>query len=148
VSKPKTTDVIMVKVDNDGRYQAIDAEAVKVLGGREAFTVAIPVQGRSNNQNATWAMFYNIISKHRGDMTAPEVKRECKLRYGVPILRAENEAFRAFYDAGLKMLKYEQKLEAMEFVPVTSIMSKSQGMVYTETLQREYAAQGIVLDVL
>lgn len=150
--KPKTQEIIMVKVDKPipglDMYSAIDEAAVKVLGGRKSFEAQIPVMGRTLSQNALWAPWYRQIAAVRGDMTMEEVKRECKLRYGVPILRAENKKFRSMYDAGFKHLSYEQKLEAMEFLPVTSILSKGQGVIYTETLQRNFAEQNIVLDVL
>ena len=49
----------------------------------------------------------------------------------------------------LKPLLYEDKLELMkELVKVTSLLSNAQGMIYTETLQREYAKQSMILEVL
>ena len=65
----------------------------------------------------------------------------CKLHFGVPILRAEDEHFREFYDGALKRLTYEQKMAAMEYVPVTSIMSKAQLSRYLEDMRESFASQ-------
>ena len=149
--KAKSTTVIMVKAPANYSgitYAPIDKPAEDVLAKRNSFEVQIPVRGRSLPMNSLWAVWYSLIGKETGQ-TPAEVKAECKLIYGVPILRAEDQEFRKLYDKTLKHLSYEYKLELMkELVQVTSLFSKSQGMIYTETLQREYAKQQIVLDVL
>lgn len=102
---------------------------------------------RSISQNDISHAWYAEISKHKGDESPKEVKRECKLRLGVPILRAEDDDFRNFYDKAMKnTLTYEEKLEAMDFVPVTSQMSKAQLSQYLEAMQQEYCKQGIFLE--
>ncbi len=150
MTKPKTEDVIMVRTGSNeygSSYSPIDAEAESVLGGRKSFTVAIPVRGRSIPQNALWAVFYRIVGKDTGQ-TAEEVKRACKLNYGVPILLAEDKSFRRVWNAKFANDTPAQQLYMMKYLPVTSLFSKGQGIIYTETLQREFAEQNIVLDVL
>jgi len=97
--------------------------------------------------NSLWAVWYGLIGKESGQTTL-EVKCECKLLYGVPILCAEDEAFRRVWLAKFAGDTYEQQIFMMRYLPVTSLLSKSQGMIYTETLQREYASQSINLVVL
>ena len=148
--KAKSTTVIMVKVSPDYTgvsYAPIDKPAQDVLGNRTSFEVQIPVRGRSLPMNSLWAVWYSLIGKESGQ-TTEEVKRECKLLYGVPILCAEDEAFRRVWEAKFAGDTYEQKLFMMRYLPVTSLLSKSQGMIFTETLQREYAKQQIILEVL
>ena len=139
----------MVKVgkwEGIDTYVAMDKEGETVLSGRKTLTAAIPVRGRSVPQNAVWAVFYRYIGKHTGQ-TPEEAKRECKLNYGVPILVAEDEKFRRMWLAKFDSDTYEQKLFMMRYLPVTSILSKGQGIIYTETLQREYAKQGLRLEI-
>lgn len=148
--KAKSTTVIMVKAPANYSgitYAPIDKPAEDVLGNRATFEVQIPVRGRSLPMNSLWAVWYGLIGKEVGQKTE-EVKRECKLLYGVPILCAEDEAFRRVWLAKFADDTYEQKLFMMRYLPVTSLLSKSQGMIYTETLQREYASQSIDLVVL
>lgn len=150
MSKPKTQSVIMVKVDNTftgDKYAALEGDGEKLLNGRHSFEAAIAVMGRSMNQNALWAIWYAQIGKEQGQ-TPAEVKRECKLNYGVPILCAQSEEFRRVWAAKFADDTYEQQLFMMKYLPVTSLFSKYQGMDYTETLQREYAKQQIQLIVL
>ena len=148
--KAKSTNIIMMKVPPNYTgisYAPIDKAAEDVLGNRNSFEVKIPVRGRSLPMNSLWAVWYGLIGKESGQSVV-EVKCECKLLYGVPILCAEDEAFRRVWLAKFAGDTYEQQIFMMRYLPVTSLLSKSQGMIYTETMQREYAAQQIILDVL
>ena len=100
---------------------------------------------RSLEQNRTQFLWAREAADQRGDMTTEEVRCEWKLHFGVPILRAESEAFRDVYDAAIKPLPYELKLKAMRFIPVTSEMNVRQMVAYLDTIQRECAEQGIRL---
>jgi len=100
---------------------------------------------RSLEQNRTQFLWAREAADQRGDMTTEEVRCEWKLIYGVPILRADSEAFRDVYDAAIKPLPYELKLKAMRFIPVTSEMNVRQMVAYLDTIQRECAEQGIRL---
>lgn len=102
---------------------------------------------RSLSANAISHVWYAAISKELGEQTPEEVRCECKLRYGVPILRAEDPDFRAMYDRAIKPhLSYEEKLQAMRFLPVTSLMSREQMRRYLDTIQSEYAKRGVELE--
>ena len=102
--------------------------------------------GRSIPQNSIAHAWYNEIAVQMAD-TPESVKCECKLRFGVPILRAEDPEFREVYDASiLRNLTYEQKLKAMIFIPVTSNMTKPQLSRYLEHIQMSYAQQGVIVE--
>jgi hypothetical protein len=92
-------------------------------------------------------VWYNEIALQLGDRSVNEVKGECKLKYGVPILRAENEEFRLVYDKFLKPFSYEEKLEFIiaTDLPVTRLMSTPQMTRYMDEVQRVYAMQGVRL---
>ena len=149
-TKKQTIVMHKVPIQCKGRdlYAALELVGVKALGGRAWFEVDVYIDGRSNLQNSLWAVWYNHISKQLQEYTPRQVKCICKLRYGVPILRAENGEFRRVYNKYMLHMSYEEKLEFIYYVRVTSEFTKSQGCVYTETLQREYAQQGVVLEVL
>ena len=80
-----------------------------------------------------------------GDRTADEVQAEWKLTIGVPILRSENEGFRADYDDALKGLPYEMKLRLMNRIRVTSEMTMPQMRAFMDAIQRQAAEQGVTL---
>ena len=103
--------------------------------------------GRSIDQNALSHCWYNQISQDLAEQTPEEVKCECKLRFGVPILRAEDPDFREMYDASIKQhLTYEQKLKAMIYLPVSSLMTKDQLSRYLQVIQYQYAQRGVNLE--
>ena len=71
----------------------------------------------------------------------------CKLNFAVPILRSEDEQFRFFYDSSIKSsLTYEQKLQAMKYLPVSSLMTNAQFKKYCETMQEYFAKIGVNLE--
>ena len=94
---------------------------------------------RSLDQNSISHAWYEQISRELREETPLGVKNFCKQNYGVPILRAENEEFRQQYDTVLKPLSYDKKLLAMNFLPVTSLMTKDQLSQYLEAMQSAYA---------
>jgi len=102
---------------------------------------------RSLDQNAISHCWYEQISRELREETALGVKRYCKLHFAVPILRAEDEEFRSFYDHAIKPhLNYEEKLQAMDMVPVTSRMSVTQLSQYLEAMQVHFAGRGVMLE--
>lgn len=96
---------------------------------------------RSLDQNGISHVWYEQIARELREDTALGVKKFCKLHYGVPIMRAEDEDFRRLYDLVIKPLAYEKKLEAMAAWPVTSLMTKDQLSQYLEAMQAGYAGR-------
>ena len=125
-----------------------DLKAFKAMLDNLAMPFTVEwVQGRdrSKDQNALQFLWATEAAFQRGDLTAEEVRREWKLRHGVPILRDDSAEFRELYDRAIKPLPYEMKLEAMAFIPVTSEMKVRQMVRYLDTVQRECLQQGIRL---
>lgn len=115
------------------------------LAGKRPIFELVP-EKRSIDQNSMFYALYQQIAQQAGDQSIQDVRRECKLRYGVPILRAGDSEFKALYDKCIKdALTYEEKLQAMDILPVTRRMSKEQGTEYIDTILREYSSQGYAL---
>ena len=102
--------------------------------------------GRSLSQSALSHVWYEQVARELREDTPLGVKCFCKLHYGVPIMRAEDEEFRTLYDSVIKPLSYEKKLEAMKVWPVTSIMNKDQLSQYLTTMQYGYGGRGVWLE--
>lgn len=97
---------------------------------------------RSLDQNALSHTWYEQIARELREDDALGWKCFCKLNFAVPIMRAEDAEFRQFYDASIRSsLSYEQKISAMKFLPVTSLMTKPQLSRYLETMQAHFAYQ-------
>jgi hypothetical protein len=103
---------------------------------------------RTSHQNRLQRKWMVEISEQLGDRTPEEVRGYCKLHFGVPILRNENDAFCHEYDAIVRPLPYEHKLKLM-MVPfdfgVTRIMTTRQKTAYLDAIQKHFSEQGVVL---
>ena len=102
---------------------------------------------RSIPQNSLVHVWYEQIARELREDDALGWKCYCKLNFGVPILRAEDDEFRQFYDGAIKLsLSYEQKLAAMKYLPVTRLMTKEQLSKYAEAVQPDFARRGVQLE--
>ena len=101
---------------------------------------------RSVDQNSISHSWYEQIAQELREDTVLAIKCQCKLQYGVPILRAEDADFRAMYDASIKGRTYEEKLAIMKYLPVTSLMTTAQLSQYLEAMQTAYASRGVRLE--
>lgn len=101
---------------------------------------------RSLPQNAITHAWYSQIARELREDDELGWKSYCKLHHGVPILRAEDEDFRTAYDSVIKPLTYEQKISAMKFWPVTSLMTKEQLSKYAEAVQVDFLRRGVRLE--
>lgn len=131
---------------------AATAHVVKCLDHTEKWRVTIApyALGRSIEQNKLQRRLIGIIAEQLGDRTAEEVRGECKLTLGVPILRAEDETFREKYDAIVRPLAYEQKLALMMEpfdMPVTRLMTVKQKTEYLDAIFRHYSELGVMFPV-
>lgn len=113
------------------------------------FCISItPGRRRSIEQNRLQRLWCNEIAEQRGDTTPEEVRGYCKLTIGVPILRAENEAFCLRYDEVVKPLSYEQKMAIMMEpldMPITRFMTTKQKTKYLDGVYQHFTEKGIVL---
>lgn len=104
-------------------------------------------RNRSLQQNALLAKWYGEAAEQLGDRTFAEVRAECKLTMGVPILRRDDERFRETYDRVLKPLTYEEKLRLVEMteLPVTRCFSVRQMREYMDAVSQHFAEAGVRL---
>jgi len=109
-------------------------------------TVQFVDENRTLSQNDLIYQLYRQISTNVDDDSFADIRRECKLRYGIPILRSIDPEFGAIYDKSIKHgLDYEKKLILMDFIDVTSKFKKAQASEYIDTIIREYSKRGISL---
>lgn len=113
---------------------------------RKYLTVSITHgKARSLDQNAISHAWYEQVARELREDTPLGVKSFCKLHFGVPILRAEDEDFRAKYDKAVKPMAYEDKLILMEWFPVTSLMTTPQLSQYLEAVEAHYHKHSVWL---
>lgn len=128
-------ELALLKVYLDGRKRPF---SVEITEGRD----------RSTEQNRLAFKWYVEISDQTGE-DREDVRARCKLEIGVPILRAEQEKFRATYDRLIRPLAYPEKLALIRDIelPVTSLMNVDQMSRYLDVVFRRHAEIGVVLTV-
>lgn len=108
------------------------------------FTKGAPRSVDQNRLQRKWL----LEAQEQGDQTAEEYRGYCKLHFGVPILRAENEEFREVYDRLVRPREYHEKLELMMVpmdLPVTRIMTTKQKTRYLDMMHNFFIEQGFLL---
>lgn len=135
-------------VNSEQSLQSCIGELRELFKTRKYFSLKPKFgKGRTLDQNALSHAWYAQVSRELNQDSERDVKRFCKLHFGVPILRAEDEDFRASYDTCIKpVLSYEQKLVAMDMLPVTSTMTTKQINQYMEDVRDHYQRHGVMLE--
>jgi len=102
---------------------------------------------RTGMQNRLSFRWYQDIARQLGDRTTSEARAECKLAFGVPLLCAENEAFRLSWERTTGHLTYADKLAAVEAfdLPVTRLMTVKQMTAYMDAIVRHWLPLGVRL---
>ena len=110
-------------------YGSTDIEVFDSLEENKVYKADLknisPKDLRSLQQNRMQHKWLRDMEK-QGDQTAEEYRAYCKLHFGVPLRRIEDDNFRAVYDEVIRPLDYEKKLKIMSVpidLPVTSEMS-------------------------
>lgn len=122
----------------------------RIEGHKLPFTAEITAgRRRSVDQNRLQRKWMAEIAEQWGE-TAEYWRGYCKLCIATPILRAENDEFRAKYDEHVKPLDYETKIAIMQEpldLPVTRLMTTAQHTTYLDAVFKHFAEQGVVLTI-
>ena len=102
---------------------------------------------RSGQQNRLAFRWYQDISMQLGDRDVETVRADCKVTFVVPILSADDDAFRADWDRSIGRFTYEGQREIVKRlqIPVTSLMKVAQMTAYLDAVHGVYAPQGVRL---
>lgn len=127
------------------------ASLINHLGNmRHPFTVSV-IKGakRSDEQNQTVHKWFGELAGQRGDVTADEVKSECNLEYGLPIMMEADAEWKAVFGHLFRGLDYQRKLKAIRVldVPFTRRMTVQQLNRYMTAMQKDAAERGFVLTI-
>lgn len=125
-------------------------QTVTFLNNQSQFPLQITIKAgkepRSAQQNRLAFQWYKDAAE-QGDSTAPQYRAQCKLWFGVPIMR-EDEDFRIKYDEVIKGLPYETKIALMDEpfnFPITSLMNVKQFTRYLDCVWNHFSDKGFQL---
>ena len=134
-------------INSDSSLQSVIGDIRELYHANKFLKISAKVgKSRSLDQNSISHAWYEQLARELKEDDALGWKQFSKLHCGVPILRAEDEEFRRFYDGAIKGLTYEQKLSAMKFMPVTSLMTKPQLSKYLEAMQEIFIQHTVRLE--
>jgi len=102
---------------------------------------------RTRPQNRTIHLWYGELAVQRGDVTPADVKAECNLQFGRPILARDDAEWESAFGYIFDALSYPAKLKAIRVldVPFTRRMTVPQLKEYMDAMQTEYRSQGFHL---
>ncbi|WP_136420313.1 hypothetical protein [Herbaspirillum sp. ST 5-3] len=137
-----------IVINSTDSLQRVFGELREMFGKHKFLRLNVKTgKDRSLDQNAISHVWYEQLSRELPEEDALGWKCFCKLYFGVPLMRAEDEEFREFYDAAIKKsLTHEQKLAAMKYLPVTSHMTTAQLSKYLEAMQQHFIKHGVMLE--
>lgn len=103
---------------------------------------------RTAAQNRLIHRWFSDIERHHSiGQTAAEIKAQCNLTYGLPILTRDDPEWASAFAYIFKSLNHEAKLKAIRVldVPFTRRMGVRQLSEYMDQMQRDYAEMGVRL---
>jgi hypothetical protein len=139
----------------DWRHVVKDAESLVALYTRlgdmpQPFNVTVQEgegKKRSMSQNGLFHAWMGQIAKATHD-TPASVKADCHIQWGIPIFRADDEAYAAFIERALggQTRKAVKDMIKAGYVPCTSLMSKPILAQYMDAVWRHYAPHVQLMD--
>lgn len=123
-------------------HRLIDAApAGAVVNVRDA------TEARTSAQNRLVHRWFADIARAMVGQSEAEIKAECNLIYGRPILARDDPEWEAAFGYIFDSLSYPAKLKAVRVldVPFTRRMKVKQLSEYMEQMQKDYREQGIYL---
>ena len=123
---------MIVRTDKDRNEFIIKALSVDLTKKPWEFNAEPYKPNRSAAQRRLTYMWYAEIGKHTGNGKDYE-RNFCKWTYGCPILIANDNPkrnFTPFYEKLINTYTYEERIEAMAFVEVTSLFKVGENVEY------------------
>ncbi len=134
-------------VKNSDQLKNAQAWLAKLFNQYGWIKVMVQTEKRSISKNALSHVWFKEIANQTG-CTENEAKAQCKLEFGVPLLRSEDQKFNAWCERVLDNLSHEGRIAAMRYFPVSSIMDEKQMHEYLQKISMTYANRGIILTSL
>lgn len=120
-----------------------------VPGVKYSITIKKYSKKRTLTQSAQSFVWYSQIARELNEDNEQGWRRFCKLHFGISILRAQDSEFRQLYDKCIRQsLSYEEKLVAMDILPVTSRMNTEQFSMYFTAMQDHFIKLGVNLEFI
>lgn len=127
-----------------------DLSAVRYHLERREFPYAVTVtagEKRTDAMNRTIHKWFSQIATHYGDRDILDVKADCNLRYGRPILVRDDREWSTAFGVIFGRLDHAltRRIVRTLDVPFTRRMTVKQLCEYMDMMQRDYRSEGVAL---
>jgi hypothetical protein len=139
--------IVKFVINSDKTMTEGDAKLYEMYKEHKHLTVTVrPGQDRTVLQNNLFFAMYKRSSETLGDQSILDIRKECKLLIGQPILYADDEKFRAGWDRYFKNETYEIQLHLMgpnkvfgpDGYPITRLFDRKQPDQYINGIIAHY----------
>jgi len=129
------------------RQRAFAKQLIDEAPDNSVVTIREAGEVRTLAQNRLLHRWFADIARQMEGQTEAEIKADCNLTYGRPILARDDEEWEAAFGYIFDTLSRPEKLKAIRVldVPFTRRMSVKQLTEYMDQMQRDYAEVGIRL---
>lgn len=142
-----TKHIIDSLIQVSGKLSDAGKEAIELLNSGKAVDIIVQEhveeKARSVPQNKLVYLAYDRIGKTLYGGDELHARRECKLMIGCKILYRESEDFVKTFDKVIRPLPQEIRLEAMDLISVSSIMTVKQCKEYITDVLNQYTLRGV-----
>lgn len=101
---------------------------------------------RTLDQNRLYHVWVSEIAKYFGE-SKEEVARRLKLQEGCAILCRDDPKFLEFCQTIIKPLPHKKRLESMDYISVSSVMTTKQMLEYMDEIEKKYRLRGVPLTI-
>ena len=122
-------------------------DAIDAAPDGAVVSIADAETSRTSQQNRLVHRWFADIARALGDQSEADIKIDCNLQYGRPILARDDEEWSAAFAYIFDALSLPAKRKAIRVfdIPFTRRMSVAQLSEYMAEMQRDYLAQGVYL---
>lgn len=129
--------------------QEAGAEAIRLIDSGPVEVIVQKFDERDTDRRRTTAqnrLIYKIYQRigktlYGGDES--HARNECKLRIGCRILYRDSKDFAETFDRVIRPLSHETRMQAMNLISVSSIMTINQSTEYIKTIMTEYGQRQV-----
>lgn len=141
-----------VSVNSAARLMELCTRLTEAFRQHKYLVVSVrPGKDRSLDQNQLWFGMYKRVAQSLEQGDQEEIRAYCKLMFGVPIMRRDDERFAAGWARYFQDKPFGEQLFLMganplfgpDGFPVTRLFGTKQGCEYTDAIADYYTPKGV-----
>jgi hypothetical protein len=150
--KTLSKDTFKVSINSAARLMEACTKLTEAFRQHKYLVISVrPGKDRSLDQNQLWFGMYKRVAQTLEQGDQEEIRAYCKLMFGVPIMRRDDERFAAGWARYFQDKPFAEQLFLMganplfgpDGFPVTRLFGTKQGCEYTDAIADYYVPKGV-----